>query len=296
MQARPLLAARDRGEETCAASADLGRTTTTARLTKDGVAFAARPDAREPGDAAATTEAAAGQPREPPIAWSVIETVADEEKGCYEVHGEHLERIQVMSAHSGRLASLWPTEGPPALLLSGTLMHRIKGVDPGQDTQAKLAPLKRLAGTRLLDTATGLGYTAIGAAQAGAQVTTVEWDPAVVEVQRRNPWSAELFTHESIDRREGDIAEIIGTFGEHTFDRVLHDPPAFELAGDLYGLAFYRQLWGVLAPGGRLFHYIGNPDSPSGARVTNGVRRRLQEAGFRDVRREPVAFGVSARG
>jgi predicted methyltransferase len=68
----------------------------------------------------------------------------------------------------------------------------------------------------------------------------------------------------------------------------------FSLAGELYSLEFYRELHRVTAPGGRLFHYVGDPESRSGARVTRGVLRRLEEAGFRNLRRRPEAFGVSA--
>lgn len=273
MQTSALLAARAAGASHCESSADLGRSTTSVSLDESGVQF---------------TDGL--------VTWPAIETVAADDNGCFEVSGDAATRIQQMSEHTNRLASLYPTQGPPALLLSGTLMHRIKGVHPGQDTEAKLAPLGRLPGKRVLDTATGLGYTAIAAAEAGATVVTVEWDPAVVAVQRRNPWSVDLSDNPAIDRREGDIADMIDTFAEHEFDAILHDPPVFDLAGDLYGLAFYEKLWGVLAPRGRLFHYIGNPDSPSGKRVTHGVVRRLQDAGFGDVRRVPEAFGVSARG
>ena len=229
------------------------------------------------------------------VSWAVLEHIASDDSGCYEVHGEDKVRIQQMSDWSGRLASLYPTTGPPALLLSGTLMHRIKGIDPGQDTQRKLRPLGRLTGTRVLDTATGLGYTAIAASRAGAQVVTVEWDPAVIDIGQRNPWSADLFASDRIVRHQGDIAEVIKGFDAAAFDRILHDPPALELAGDLYGGAFYQQLHRVLARKGRLFHYIGNLTSPSGARVSRGVARRLDEAGFQDIRLQPDAFGISAR-
>jgi hypothetical protein len=50
----------------------------------------------------------------------------------------------------------------------------------------------------------------------------------------------------------------------------------------------------VLKPGGRLFHYIGSPESKSGGGVTRGVLRRLQQAGFRRVVRRAEAFGVVA--
>jgi predicted methyltransferase len=75
---------------------------------------------------------------------------------------------------------------------------------------------------------------------------------------------------------------------------IIHDPPMFSLAGDLYSLGFYRQAFRVLKNNGRMFHYAGDPQSKSGARVTAGVMRRLQEAGFRRVVRAPRAFGVVA--
>jgi predicted methyltransferase len=66
------------------------------------------------------------------------------------------------------------------------------------------------------------------------------------------------------------------------------------LAGELYGLGFYQELYRVLKRGGRLFHYIGDPESHSGAKVTRGVMDRLQRAGFGRVERRPAAFGVVA--
>jgi predicted methyltransferase len=68
----------------------------------------------------------------------------------------------------------------------------------------------------------------------------------------------------------------------------------FSLAGDLYSLAFYQEAVRVLKPSGRIFHYIGDPESKSGARTTAGVIRRLQEAGFQRVNHAARAFGVVA--
>jgi predicted methyltransferase len=53
-------------------------------------------------------------------------------------------------------------------------------------------------------------------------------------------------------------------------------------------------LWRILSASGRLFHYVGNPDSKSGANVTRGVVKRLQEAGFHRIVPKPTAFGLLA--
>lgn len=53
-----------------------------------------------------------------------------------------------------------PTGGAPTLLVAGFPMHRIKGIDPHEDTLIKFQTIAPLVG-RVLDTATGLGYTAI---------------------------------------------------------------------------------------------------------------------------------------
>ena len=114
---------------------------------------------------------------------------------------------------------------------------------------------------RALDTATGLGYTAIELARAGFDVVTVELDPAAIDLARRNPWSAALFRNEGIRLVQGDVAQAVASFADREFAAVLHDPPTRQLAGELYSGAFYRQLRRILKPGGRLFHYVGDPAS-----------------------------------
>ena len=74
-------------------------------------------------------------------------------------------------------------------------MHRIKGeMDPAVDTRAKLDAIGRSCRGRVLDVCTGLGYTAIAAAERGAvtSVDTIELDPLMAQIQRKNPWSAAL--------------------------------------------------------------------------------------------------------
>jgi hypothetical protein len=172
-------------------------------------------------------------------------------------------------------------------------MHRIKGTDPYHDTLAKLRALGKARG-HVLDTTTGLGYTAIEAARTAERVTTIELDPATLEVARSNPWSRALFNTPSIEQIVGNASDVVQQFADARFSRIIHDPPIFSLAGELYSGEFYRHLFRVLKQGGRIFHYIGSLESKSGSGTARGVVRRLQQAGFSRVVRKPEAFGLLA--
>lgn len=227
------------------------------------------------------------------LTWSQVEMIAADDAGCYACTPAGIHKIQAFSEETQRVYTLYPTTGAPTMLISGIPMHRIKGTEPHRDTLSKVQALGRVAG-RVLDTCTGLGYTALALAQHAAHVTTVELDPVVHTIIRQNPWSYELFAVANVTPLVGDVGELIEDFAGAAFDAILHDPPMFSLAGELYSLAFYRQLHRVLRRGGRLFHYIGNPESRSGATVTRGVVKRLGEAGFQRVQARPQAFGVTA--
>lgn len=270
-QTTPLLDARREGKRRCHISPDLGIRSVEVELDDAGIRF-------EGGEQ---------------LTWETIEAISRSENSCFRIEGHRAEKITVFSDLTQRPCSLMPTQTAPTMLISGTLMHRIKGIDPIRDTEEKIKTLQPLNG-RVLDTATGLGYTALAAARTAAGVVTVEFDPAAHEIARQNPWSRDLFAHPKIECRMGDSFEVIREFEAGTFDRIIHDPPVLALAGHLYSLTFYREMGRVLQNRGRLFHYIGNPGSRSGAKITQGVIRRLKEAGFSQVIRKPRAFGVAA--
>lgn len=227
------------------------------------------------------------------VKWEDIEKVKKATTSCFLVKEEGVEAIQTFSEYTNRMCSLLPTKRTPTMLIAGFTMHRIVDIDPMQDTLKKIATLVPVTG-RVLDTATGLGYTAIEAAKTAEQVITIELDPGAQEIAKLNPWSRNLFNNPKIQQIMGDASEVVTTFEENSFDRIIHDPPVFSLAGDLYSGVFYQQLYRVLKRGGRLFHYIGNLDSKSGSTVTKGALRRLQAAGFTRIVRRPEAFGVLA--
>ncbi|HEX8727405.1 MAG TPA: methyltransferase domain-containing protein [Ktedonobacterales bacterium] len=257
-------------------SADLGLSTLTVMLNSTGVIY--------PGGER--------------LPWEVARTIAGSPNQCFILDGVgglagSAAHIAAFSPTTNALRSLMPTAGAPTMLISGISMHRIKGTEPWADSVAKAQAVAPISG-RTLDTTTGLGYTAILAARTAAEVVTVELDPTGLEVARRNPWSHELFDRPNIQRVVGDAFEVAARQPEGAFDRIIHDPPYLALAGELYSEEMYRRLYRALRRGGRLFHYIGDPQSVSGARTTAGVLRRLEAVGFQRITRRPEAFGVVA--
>lgn len=268
---QPLLAARAAGSGTATISLDLGLSMEEVTLRPEGVTF---PDGQA-------------------LPWAMIDQVAADDAACFSVENDTARRIHAYSPDLARAYSLRATTHAPTLINGGFTMHRIVGIDPYEDTRRKIQAVAPLRG-RVLDTVTGLGYTAIEAARTAEHVVTVEVDPVVLEIARLNPWSRALFERPNIERIVGDTFEEIQRFDDQSFTRVIHDPPSFSLAGELYSGEYYRRVFRVLRRGGRLFHYVGNLDSAQGSRVARGVMRRLQEAGFSRVVRHPDAFGLVA--
>jgi predicted methyltransferase len=272
--ARTIREAVDRGAAAVDASLDLGRSRQTLPIDGDHVVL---PDGQKlHADALASIIASPES----------IFTVMDEEP----------EKVTWFSAETGRVYTLRATGGWPALEISGILMHRIKDTDPRADAASKIATIAPIRG-RVLETCCGLGYSAIHAARTADHVTVFEIDPNVLDMARLNPYSAPLFEEGgNIEVRNRSVAEGIREIPDGAFDFVIHDPPTLAVAGELYGDDFYRELFRVLRPGGRLFHYTGDPGSRSrGQDLPGRVRQRLAALGFDRARREPEALGVSAR-
>ena len=101
----------------------------------------------------------------------------------------------------------------------------------------------------------------------------------VIWLRGLNPWSPE--TGGRLTLAEGDIAEKIVMLPVDSVDAILHDPPRFGTAGELYSQVFYDQLARVLKRKGKLFHYTGAPNKlTTGRDVPNEVAKRLRRAGF----------------
>ncbi|NJE85344.1 methyltransferase domain-containing protein [Thermococcus sp. CX2] len=222
-----------------------------------------------------------------------IERIARDSESLYFIKAGGVYKAAIASEEG--FFKLVPTI-PPTIEINGIRMHRTKDVNPLQDTLSKVNTVKPREGEAVLDTCMGLGYTAIETAKRGAYVITIEKDRNVIELARINPWSQELFRSQNIQVIHGDAFEVVKRFNDESFDVIIHDPPRFSLAGQLYSQEFYGELFRILKPGGRLFHYVGNPGKRYRRKdLQKGVMERLRKAGFVGVRRVEEALGVVAR-
>jgi uncharacterized protein len=206
-----------------------------------------------------------------------------------------------VARYTNSLIKLVPTEwGPPTFEIDGIKMLPTAKVSPYEDAQRKVG-LIRPRGKAILDTCGGLGYFAAWCLQGqAASVLSFEKNPDVIWLRSLNPWSpvGSPVAQETTARDtladglpslgasglmlvRGDVAAEIASLPDRAFDAVLHDPPRFGIAGELYSQAFYDHLARVLRPRGVLFHYTGTPNKlTSGRDVPKEVANRLRQAGF----------------
>jgi predicted methyltransferase len=203
--------------------------------------------------------------------------------------------FQPVARYTNSLIKLVPTEwGPPTFEIDGIKMLPTAQVSPYADAERKVG-LIRPRGKVILDTCGGLGYFAAWCVQGqAAQVHSYEKNPDVIWLRGVNPWSPGAGG--GLTLLNADVSEAIVSLPGQSFDAVLHDPPRFGIAGELYSQAFYEQLARVLKPRGLLFHYTGSPNKlTSGRDVPNEVANRLRIAGFSTELRGDGVLAVRQR-
>ena len=251
-----LLAARDAGAGTWTGSLDLGRSEALVRLLPTHWRWQERD-------------------------WPYPDRLKDRT-----IHYWDGEGFAPVSRYGRALYKLVPTDwGPPTFEIDGIKMLPTAKVSPFEDARAKVALIEP-RGRRVLDTCGGLGYFAACCLEAGAaEIRSFEKSEDVLWLRTLNPWSPDPDAPEAGGRLRlvhGDVSREIERLPDAGFDAILHDPPRFGIAGELYSQAFYDQLARVLRRGGKLFHYTGNPNRlTSGRDVPREVAKRLDKSGFR---------------
>ncbi len=194
--------------------------------------------------------------------------------------------FEPVARYTAALFKLVPTDwGAPTFEIDGVKMLPTAKISPYADAERKVA-LIAPRGKLILDTCGGLGYFAAWCLRGGAaRVLSFEKHADVIWLRSLNPWSPDSpwapDAGTALQCCQGDVNEQILSIADGSVDAILHDPPRFSLAGELYSQKFYQQLARVLRRGGALFHYTGAPNSVSrGRELAREVAGRLQRAGF----------------
>jgi predicted methyltransferase len=196
------------------------------------------------------------------------------------------EDFSAVSRFAGSLIKLVPTSwGAPTFEIDGIKMLPTSKESPFEDARRKVA-LVEPRGKVVLDTCGGLGYFAACCLESGvARILSFEKNEDVLWLRSLNPWSPDPAAEASAGRLQlthGDVSQAISGIPDASIDALLHDPPRFGIAGELYSQVFYNELARVLRRGGRLFHYTGSPNKlTSGRDVPREVAKRLEKAGFK---------------
>ncbi len=172
---------------------------------------------------------------------------------------------------------------PPTLFINGSYMHAIRVSKPTEEAFEKAKMLNGISGT-VLETCFGLGYSTIQLAKNKniKEVVACEISPEVIEIAELNPWSKEAFACKSVNLHNEDVSKFVSTVKASSFDGILHDPPNFNKFEYLYSESFYSELYRILKPNGKLYHFIGTKGSGN-ISIYRSTKRKLQAAGFSRV-------------
>lgn len=208
--------------------------------------------------------------------------------------------FEPVARYTNALIKLVPTQwGAPTFEIDGIKMLPTAQVSPWEDAGRKVGLVKP-RGKVVLDTCGGLGYFAAWCLQEGAaRVLSYEKNADVIWLRSLNPWSPQTDNAPAarFTLTHGDVVEQIRGLPDASVDAVLHDPPRFGIAGELYSRDFYDQLARVLVRNGLLFHYTGTPNRlTTGRDVPNEVAKRLQDAGFSTRLNGDGVLGKKQRG
>lgn len=207
--------------------------------------------------------------------------------------------VMKLGLFDGRYYKLRPFNGVPVLEIDGLRMQLVR------DFKTPLDYAKEVVGGlkiptegkfHVLDTCMGLGYTAMEAAKRKSveSVVTCEISEAVINLAQWNPLGEPLFKDRKIVMMRGNSADIVKGLGKASFDFIIHDPPRFSHAGELYSDEFYRELFRISKKGAGIFHYVGSVGKQKGRKIEAEVEKRLKDAGFRNLRYSKRLQGIFA--
>lgn len=194
-----------------------------------------------------------------------------DDKICYFVLDAQLYPIKLFNDWSNFHYKLVPTSWRPILRISATPMHKKPFLDALEELQFR---------GFVLDSGTGLGYSAIIASKTATRVITIEWDESVLEIATYNPHSRGLFENNNIELQIGDVTEAILQYDDNFFDNLVQDGGMPKSSGNFFSQQQCNQLHRVLKPGGSLIMYLPQHGKSKGRDYGAEHLERLKRAGF----------------
>ena len=190
---------------------------------------------------------------------------------CYFIDQHQIYPLKFFSDESNFYYKLVPTSWRPILRISATPMHKKPFLDAIEKLQFR---------GFVLDSGTGLGYSAIIASKTATRVITIELFENVTEIATYNPHSKDLFESSNIDLRIGDITEEILQFDDNFFDNIIQDGGMPKSSGNFFSQDHCRQLHRVLKSDGQLIFYLPKHGKSKGRDYGAEHLERLKKAGF----------------
>ncbi len=223
-------------------------------------------------------------------------TYLADDKFIYAKIGEDIIRLDLFADHYYKLRLF---NGVPILEIDGLRMQLVKDFDSPLDYAKEVVKGLKIPSKgdfSVLDTCMGLGYTAMELAKRRSvgSIVTCEKSEAVINLAQWNPLGSPLFKDRRIVMMKGSVADLIDGFDSSIFSFVIHDPPRFSHAPELYSLKFHKELYRVCKRGARLFHYVGSVGKKKGRSIEKEVEKRLKQAGFKGVRYSERLQGIFA--
>lgn len=217
--------------------------------------------------------------------------LVDEDNNLYLKKGDEITKLSLFDEH---YYSLRVFSGVPVLEIDGLRMQLIRDFKTPLDYAKQVVNQLRIRKTDVvLDTCMGLGYTAIEAAKKAKKVYTYELSGAVLKLAQLNPFSKGLFEMKHVIVEQGSCFDTIKQLPDKSIDVIIHDPPRFSHAPELYSAGFYKEMKRVLKPSGRIFHYVGSVGKRKGRDISKETMKRLSSLGF-SVRRIERLQGILA--
>jgi predicted methyltransferase len=207
--------------------------------------------------------------------------------------------VMKLGLFDGHYYKLRPFNGVPILEIDGLRMQLVRDFKTPLDYAKEVVLGLKIPAKgkfNVLDTCMGLGYTAMEAAKKKSvgSVITCELSEAVINLAQWNPLGEPLFKDKKIVMMKGDSADIIQTLNPDSFDFIIHDPPRFSHAPQLYSDKFYGEMFRVCKKGASIFHYVGSVGKQKGRKIEDEVEKRLKAAGFRNIIHSARLQGIFA--